>query len=85
VAFKKINGNTYNEFAVVASPDEPLPVASSAVPGLSIPEHDHIALSYTGTDLTGIVYRKGGAGGTVVATLTLAYDGSGNLSTVTRS
>jgi hypothetical protein len=30
---------------------------SSSVPGLAIPEHDHIALSYTGSDLTGIVYR----------------------------
>ena len=35
--------------------------------------HDYIALSYTGTDLTGVVYKSGGALGTTVATLTLVY------------
>jgi len=44
------------------------------IPGLSIPEHDYIELSYTGTNLTGVVYKTGGSGGTTVATLTLAYD-----------
>jgi len=47
-------------------------------------EYDHITLSYTGSDLTGVVYRTGGAGGTIVATLTLGYVG-GNLQTVARS
>jgi len=47
-------------------------------------EYDYIALTYTGDDLTGIEYRKDGASGTVVATLTLAYS-SGILSTITRS
>jgi hypothetical protein len=42
-------------------------------------------MTYTGSDLTEVVYKSGGAGGTVVATLTLTYDGSGNLLTVTRS
>jgi hypothetical protein len=55
------------------------------VEGLSIPEHDYIALSYTGTNLTGVVYKEGGASGTTVATLTLAYDGSDNLTSVTKS
>jgi len=55
------------------------------VEGLSIPEHDYIALSYTGSNLTGVVYKDGGASGTTVATLTLAYDGSGNLTSVTKS
>jgi hypothetical protein len=53
--------------------------------GLAIPEHDHIGMTYTGSDLTEVVYKSGGAGGTVVATLTLTYGGSGNLLTVTRS
>jgi hypothetical protein len=53
--------------------------------GLSIPEHDYIDLSYTGTNLTGVVYKTGGSGGTTVATLTLAYDGSDNLISVTKS
>lgn len=59
----------------------PIPV----VTGLEIPEHDYIALSYTGSNLTGVVYKTGGSGGTTVATLTLAYDGSDNLISVTKS
>jgi hypothetical protein len=55
------------------------------VEGLSIPEHDYIALSYTGSNLTGVEYKDGGAGGTTVATLTLAYDGNDNLTSVTKS
>ena len=55
------------------------------IDGLEIPAHDYIALSYTGENLTGVVYKDGGAGGTTVATLTLAYDGSDNLTSVTKS
>jgi hypothetical protein len=51
----------------------------------SIPTHDYISLGYTGTNLTSVVYKLGGASGTVVATLTLAYNGSNNLISVTRS
>jgi hypothetical protein len=56
----------------------------SAIPGLDIPAHDYIALSYTGSDLTGVVYKTGGSSGTTVATLTLAYT-DGNLVSVTKS
>jgi hypothetical protein len=45
---------------------------------------DHLTLSYTGDDLTGIVYRQGGTSGTVVATLALGYAG-GRLTTVART
>ena len=55
------------------------------IEGLSIPKHDYIALSYTGSNLTGVVYKNGGSGGTTVATLTLAYDGSSNLPSVAKS
>jgi hypothetical protein len=55
------------------------------IEGLEIPAHDYIALSYTGTNLTGVTYKEGGSGGTTVATLTLAYDGSDNLTSVTKS
>jgi hypothetical protein len=58
----------------------PIPV----VTGLEIPEHDFIDLSYTGDNLTGVVYKTGGSGGTTVATLTLAYTGS-RLDSVTKS
>jgi hypothetical protein len=53
--------------------------------GLSIPEHDYISMTYTGGNLTGVVYKNGGSGGQTVATLTLTYDGSANLLTVTKA
>jgi hypothetical protein len=57
-----------------------------AIPGLAIPEHDRIECSnYTGTNPGTLVFKQGGAAGTVVATLTLTYDGNGNLTTVTKS
>lgn len=52
------------------------------IAGLQIPSHDYIGLSYTGSNLTGVVYKVGGASGSVVATLVLAYSGS-NLISVT--
>jgi len=57
----------------------------ATVAGLSIPEHDYIGLTYSGSDLTGVTYKTGGSGGTTVATLVLAYDGNSNLTSVTKS
>jgi hypothetical protein len=48
-------------------------------------EYDYIEMGYTGSNMTSVVYKTGGSGGTTVATLTLAYDGSNNLTSVTRS
>lgn len=61
-------------------------VSSSGVSlgGLEIPAHDYIGLAYTGSNLTTVEYKTGGAGGTTVATLTLAYTGS-QLDSVTKS
>jgi hypothetical protein len=51
--------------------------------GFDIPEYDNIALSYTGTNLTGVAYKTGV---TTVATLTLTYGGAGGeLTKVVRS
>ena len=75
------NSLLYEVMKVSTVDGDPLAV----VAGLSIPEHDYIALSYTGTNLTGVVYKTGGSGGTTVTTLTLAYDGSNNLTSVTKS
>lgn len=49
--------------------------------------YDYIAItSYNAAnDPLIIQFRTGGSGGTLVATLTLTYDGSGNLSTVTKT
>jgi len=47
-------------------------VANSLVPK----EYDFISLSYTGNNLTGVVFKTGGAFGETISTLTLAYNGS---------
>jgi len=55
-------------------------LSSSLVPE----KYDYIALSYTGSDLTGVIYKLGGSGGTTVANLALAYS-AGVLQTITRT
>jgi len=52
--------------------------------GFEIPAYDYIDLSYTGVDLTGVVYKTGGSGGTTVATLVLTYT-TNVLQTVTKT
>ena len=47
-------------------------------------QYDFISLSYTGNNLTEVIYKIGGSGGTVVATLTLSYTGD-NLVSVAKS
>lgn len=54
------------------------------VSGLVTEEFDYIALGYSGSDLTTVTYKTGGAGGTTVATLTLVYSGA-NLVSITRT
>jgi hypothetical protein len=72
-----ISGITMNaEVEVTNDSGNPLPV----IQGLSIPEHDYIALSYSGSTLTGVQYKASGVAGTTVASLTLAYSGSTLLS-----
>lgn len=52
---------------------------------VDLPPYDYIAMTYSGSNLTGVEYKVGGSGGTTVATITMTYDGSNNLLTVTRS
>ena len=47
-------------------------------------KYDYIALTYTSGNLTKVEYKNGGSGGTLVATLTLAYTGS-QLDSVTKT
>jgi hypothetical protein len=61
------------------------PVSATAKFGWDIPIHDYRGLAYTSGNLTSVTYKTGGASGTTVATLTLAYDGSGNLTSVTKT
>jgi hypothetical protein len=43
---------------------------------------DYAAFTYTGSNLTQVVYKRGGASGDVVGTLNLTYDGSNNVTSV---
>ena len=47
------------------------------LPGLNIPQHDYISVSYVGStnNISTVTYKEGGASGTTVATLTFAYIG----------
>lgn len=67
---------------------QPVSIASAIsqkVQGWDIPIHDYRALGYTSGNLTSVTYKTGGASGTTVATLTLGYDGSGNLISLTKT
>jgi len=55
-------------------------IANSLVPN----EYDYIGLLYSGSNLTQATYKSGGVGGTTVSTLELAYDTSGNITSVTK-
>ena len=49
-------------------------------------QYDAIGLGYTGDDLTSVTYYQGGLAGSVIATLTLAYDvPGGKMTSVVRS
>ena len=53
-------------------------------------EHDHLTITYVAAgdgagEIETVTYRTGGAGGTVVATLTLGYDTSDRLDEVTKT
>lgn len=54
------------------------------VTGIVPAPFDYISCTYTGADLTSVVYKTGGSGGTTVATLTMTYS-NGVLLTTTRS
>ena len=60
-------------------------VSVGNIAGWNIPTHAYRALGYTSGNLTSVTYKTGGAGGTTVATLTLGYDGSGNLTSLTKT
>ncbi len=57
-----------------------LTVINSLVPSV----YDYVSLGYTGSNLTTVIFKSGGAGGSAVSTLTLAYTGS-QLDSVTKT
>ncbi len=48
-----------------------------------IPAYDYVVYGYTGNNITTMTYKTGGSGGTTVATQTIAYDGSNNITSIT--
>lgn len=81
--FSEVSGNRVVPVDIVQANDivTELQVINSLVPS----SYDYVSLSYTGSNLTGVVFKTGGSGGTTISTLTLAYDGSDNLTSVTKS
>lgn len=58
--------------------------------GLSIPKYDYISLTYVASgngvgEIETVTYKTGGSSGITVGALTLGYDASNRLSTVTRT
>jgi len=91
---KAVSGNEIIE-AVAVEGSDGLPslkteAGPAPIPGFNIPPHDHITLAYKvggngDGEIETVVYRLGGAGGTVVATLTLTYDANDNILTITKA
>uniref|UniRef100_A0A6M3K1B2 Uncharacterized protein n=1 Tax=viral metagenome TaxID=1070528 RepID=A0A6M3K1B2_9ZZZZ len=92
VAADDIDGKKFQRMKIAVGADgvndgdvsftNPLPVLG--INNLVQGAYDYISMSYTDGNLTGVVYKTGGSGGTTVATLTLAYT-DGNLTSLTRT
>lgn len=57
----------------------------AALNSLTPTQYDYINCTYTSGNLTGVVYKSGGSGGTTVSTLTLTYDVNNNLTSITKT
>lgn len=71
-----------------AATEATLSAFSNKSAGALVPEaFDYQDITYVGasTDVDQVIYKSGGAGGTVVATLTMGYDGSNRLTSVTKT
>lgn len=81
---KKVFDETTNSLRISGSAGGGTSNSASA---LVTEAHDYVEITYVGitTNINTTVYKLGGAAGTVVATLTMAYDGSNRLTSVTRS
>lgn len=69
--------------SVYNSDNSSLNVTSLGGALITVP-YDYLAMTYSGSNLTIVQYYSGGAGGTLVGTLTLAYSGS-NITSITKS
>jgi len=83
VAADDIDGKKFQRMKLIIGADgvndgdvssaNPMPILS--VNNLVPDAYDYVDLSYTGDNLTGVVYKVGGSGGVTIATLTLTYTG----------
>ena len=48
------------------------------------PLYDYVGCTYTGSNLTQLLYKTGGSAGDVVATINLVYDGSNRVTSITK-
>lgn len=58
--------------------------------GFNISKYDYVALTYVAAgngagEIETVTYKTGGVGGTTIATLTLAYNGDNEISSITKS
>jgi len=68
---------TANTIGLATSAKQDIEIANlQTINALTPSIYDYISLSYTGANLTGVVFKTGGSGGTTVSTLTLAYSGA---------
>ena len=81
MAQRFINGEQYDGVFVRGTESSAVPITGA----LRIPEHDYVGFAYSGSTLTGINYKIGGASGETVAALVLSYDESSNLISVAKS
>jgi len=59
------------------------------IAGLYIPSHDYVSMTYVASgngvgEIETVTYKEGGASGVTVATLTLGYNGSNQLVSITK-
>lgn len=62
----------------------------SAIAGLVTSAYDYLVITYVAAgngvgEIETVIFKSGGAGGTTVATLTLAYNASNKLTSVTKT
>lgn len=62
----------------------PIPLPTKEQNQLVPEEYDFIDCDYTGSNMTSVIFKIGGAGGVTVATLTITYTGN-LINTITRS
>lgn len=73
----------FTECKVLLPDGSVVPWMPTQLLGSLVPEsYDQVDCSYTGANMTGVVYKKNGA---VIATLVLTYDGSNNLTSIQRT